>query len=149
MTVAVPVFRNRVSPVFDWCRTLVVLDINDGRVVRRETVSCEAAQPEQLAGRLASHGVDVLVCGGISRQLCGLIEAQRIRVIPWVSGELDEVISAIIGGKLHHPRFALPGCGMQRRRGRDGGGVNSGRTRKGKRWHHAKSSMKHTLGDID
>lgn len=149
MTVAVPVFRNRVSPVFDWCRSLVVLDISDGRVVRRETVGCEAARPEHLAGRLASHGVDVLVCGGISRQLCGLIETQRIRVIPWVSGELDEVISAIIGDRLQHRRFALPGCGMQRWRGRDGGGSNSGKARKGKRWHHAKSSTKHSLCDID
>jgi len=51
-----------------------------------------------------------------------LIEANHIRVIPGVSGDIDDVLAALIAEELPHPRFMMPGCGAHLRQHRLRGG---------------------------
>ncbi len=73
--------------------------------------------------RLAELDVGTLVCGAISRPLHEMVAAHGIEVIPFVAGDLSEVIQAWLGDKLEHDTFAMPGCcgrGRDRRRGMRG-----------------------------
>jgi len=99
MRVAIPVFNGRISPVFDWTNTLVVIDFDRHRELRRETMSISGIPPLARPGHLQQLRVDVLVCGGISRQLCQLVEHQCISVFPWLSGELDAVLEQVVAGE--------------------------------------------------
>lgn len=116
MRVAVPVWQRRVSPVFDTAARLLVFDV-DGKT--------EVCRTEQFIGglslparthRLAELGVDVLLCGAISRELASMVAASGVRVVPWVSGNVDEVMNCYISGKPLDSRFQMPGCGRCRRR---------------------------------
>ena len=60
--------------------------------------------------RLREMGVRTLLCGGISTDLAREIEAGGVEVIPWVSGEVNEVLDAYLGGRLPDPRLTMPGC---------------------------------------
>lgn len=62
-------------------------------------------------------GVAVLICGGISRPLRQMIEACGIRVYPWMAGPVDEVLEAYRQGRLHEPRWMMPGCSDAERTG--------------------------------
>ena len=67
--------------------------------------------------------IPALVCGAISRPQEALILAHGLTVVPFVSGELREVVAAWRTGRLASDTFAMPGCGRgQGRRFRGGRG---------------------------
>jgi len=119
MKIIIPVYRNRVSPVFDWCGNLLLFDIQSRREVRRREVAAAGTDPGKQARRLVELGTDLVVCGGISELLLGLVEASNIRVISGVSGNIDDVLAAMRTKELSHPRFMMPG--YTRRHGLRGG----------------------------
>jgi len=65
---------------------------------------------------LRELGVEVLVCGAISRDLEERILAAGIEVVAEIRGPVGEVIRAFAEGGLTHPEFAMPGCHIRRRR---------------------------------
>jgi predicted Fe-Mo cluster-binding NifX family protein len=107
--------QNRIAPVFDVVRQIHVVEAEAGRPVSEAKELLEDDLPVQKALRLAELGVGTLVCGAISRTLHEMVAANGIRVIPFVAGELREVIQAWLAGGLDRYAFAMPGC---RRRGR-------------------------------
>ncbi len=119
MKAAFPVQMGRISPVFDSCTRLLLVEEGEGREAGREEVSLEGVPRLARASRLKELGVDVLVCGGISPWVASQVEALGIGLLPWVAGPVDMVVEAFFGGRLPDPALTLPGCGgMCRRRGR-------------------------------
>jgi len=122
MTVALPVWDGRVSPVFDTAVVVRVVSVCDGREVGRKDVSLSTPLIAARAAYLASLGVNVLICGAVSVPQALLIRAMGIWLIPWIGGDAEEVLKAYLGGTLDARKFALPGCARQRRRHRGGFG---------------------------
>jgi uncharacterized metal-binding protein len=60
----------------------------------------------ELAEVLADNRIDVLICGGISREERDFIEARRMEIIDNVVGSIDELLAAIQKGDLR-PGFGL------------------------------------------
>ena len=111
MRIAIPEFHGRVSPVFDWSRRIVLIDL-DGRVeIARERRTMVNASPETRIGRLTEASVDVLICGGITEEALAAAERVGLAVESWVAGEVDLVVEAFLNGKLRSSAFfAMPGC---------------------------------------
>jgi predicted Fe-Mo cluster-binding NifX family protein len=116
MKVAIPVFRSRISPVFDWCNRILLVGIGFGKEEAREEIEVGSLDMLERAEGLLRAGTDVLVCSAIGGFLSQLIESKGIRVIPWVAGEIEDVIRALKSDGLPHDRFLMPGC-RQRKRG--------------------------------
>ena len=114
MTVAFAVWQNRISPVFDTAGTLLVAEIEGGQVPSRRQEPLGGAVPGARVARLKALGVQVLVCGAISRPLAAMVAAAGIRLVPFVAGEVEEVVAAFAAGSLPAPAFAMPGCGGRR-----------------------------------
>jgi predicted Fe-Mo cluster-binding NifX family protein len=129
MNIVIPVFKNRVSPVFDWCSNLLVVEIQSGREVGRSEVAAAITDPVRQADQVVNLGAGLVVCGGIGEILLGLIEAKNIHIIPGVSGDIDDVLAALSSGELPHPRFMMPGCGAHLGQHRLRGGFG-GKSRK-------------------
>lgn len=114
---------HRIAPVFDIARQIHVVAAESGRIAAEAEEVLADDLPLQKVIRLAELSVDTLVCGAISRPLHAMVAAYGIRVIPFVAGELGEVIQAWLSGGLEGGDFAMPGCcgrGRGRRRGIDG-----------------------------
>jgi predicted Fe-Mo cluster-binding NifX family protein len=112
-----------VSPVFDVARNLLSVSIKDGHAQGREDVALQTADPFLRAQELRNLGVDVVVCGTISRPYETALSAKGIKVIGSVCGPLEEVLWAFLDGTLEDARFLMPGFGGLRRfRGRYGKG---------------------------
>ncbi len=119
MKIVIPVFQGRVSPVFDWTSTVLAVETDeDGKVISRHEESMSAASHALRAEHLAKMGADVLLCGGISTPMHNMLQARDISVIPWVAGEVDEVLEAFFNGSVPSDRFAMPGCCGRRRKQR-------------------------------
>jgi len=129
MKIALPEWNGRISPVFDTAGQLIVVRIEDGAEVGRKSIPIMDERPGQRAMRLSETGVSTLICGAVSNGMVRAIEAIGIAVIPWVAGEIDEIVAAFLAGGLDSPAFRMPGCGggrMRRGRGCRGGGWGAG-----------------------
>jgi predicted Fe-Mo cluster-binding NifX family protein len=130
MRVGIPIWQERISPVFDTARRLLLVDLQGGQEqARGEVLLGGETWPEQ-ARCLREHGVEVLLCGAVSRPLCELLQAQGIRVVPFLRGEMEAVLAAYRSGRFAETRFRMPGCRGRcaRRRGRQRGGNSRGGT---------------------
>ena len=124
MKIALPVWEGRVSPVFDTARSLLLVDCDDSvEMGRSEETLAERLAPRRAA-KMMDLGVNVLICGAISRPLAWMLASYGIQVVPFVSGDAEEVLSTYLSGGLQDPniapRFLMPGCRQRRFRGRRG-----------------------------
>jgi predicted Fe-Mo cluster-binding NifX family protein len=120
MKAAFAYLDKRIAPVFDTARRIHVAEIEAGRIVAEREEALADDMPVRKALRLAELGVETLVCGAITRPLHAIVASYGIRVIPFVAGDLGEVIQAWLRGGLEVEDFAMPGC-RGRGRGRRGG----------------------------
>jgi predicted Fe-Mo cluster-binding NifX family protein len=113
--IAVPVFESRISPVLDACKRILLVDIDNGRVVDRQEISLENVPLVDRIDVLASRGVCKILCAGVSDLMCKYLVTRRITVISGIAGELDKIIRAYLCNRLDDACFVMPG--RKRRKG--------------------------------
>jgi len=113
MKTAFSTWNNRIAPVFDVARQVIIVESHEGRIVREAEETMPPDDPGVKARCLADFGVNTLVCGAISRSLHGLISSYGIMLVSFVSGDLREVVGAWLDGSIHDGLFAMPGCCSQ------------------------------------
>ena len=106
MRIAIPVWNDRVSPVFDVSRTIRIVDIADGAVSRE---AIHTLENEARASKLAKLGVDILICAAVSTPLEATLWVSGIEVIPDTCGTVEEIIEAFASGDTELTRFRSPG----------------------------------------
>ena len=126
MKIAIPVWQDSISGVFDFADKLSLAEIEGQTEKNRFEIQLPNEPIPQKVGRLKELDVDVLICGAISKPLAFLIIGAGIKIIPFVSGQIDEVLSAYASGQLKGSRFLMPGC---RRGARKGFGKSNHRCR--------------------
>jgi len=107
--VAIPIFHNRVSPVFDSCRHMLVIDIEQGAEVHRETVYLDEMSLTERCGIFAKLEIAIVICGGVSEIFANMLMGAHIRLVNGIAGDMDDVITAFLGEYLDKPQFYMPG----------------------------------------
>ncbi len=110
VTIAIPIWQNRVSPVLDAATRLLLVKRHRGREVGRKEIVLDPMPAADLATNLAGLGVDVLVCAAVSDPLLRALEARGVRVERHVCGNVEEVLRAFCGRQLWRSEFRMPGC---------------------------------------
>jgi len=125
---AIPTWQEQVSTTADFAREFLLVDVEQGREVARTELLIEEEAVAARARRLKANGVQVLLCGAISRPFAWFAAHKGIEVVPFVAGHVDHVVAAYLCGRLADPRYLLPGSppGL-RRRWRRGRGFRGGR----------------------
>jgi len=119
MKIAVPTWKDRVSPLMDAAGQMQIVDVRDNRAMDTVVTPTPHGSAAEMVSFLAERGVSVVICGAISRPLEALLQSRSIRVIPWVCGDASEVVLAFMSDRLSEARYAMPGCCRRRR----GGGI--------------------------
>jgi predicted Fe-Mo cluster-binding NifX family protein len=128
MKAALSIWEGRISPVFDVSRQALILTIENGVVTCRQSENIEAHTPAAKIERLLALGIGTLICGAISRPLHHELVARRVKVIPFIAGEIEAVTASFLAGRLPSATLSMPGCRRQQRRFRGGRGrENQGR----------------------
>ena len=111
MKIAIPVFEDRISPRFDFAPGLGLYDIEGERVIASREISCGGWGEGERLSRLKGFGVDTLICGGIPDYLQNMLTGSGIRVIPWVAGNVSDILSLFLRGQLNSGMVVCPGKG--------------------------------------
>lgn len=109
MKVVLTVWENRISPVADSARQLLVVDIENRTIRNRHTERLEVESVFYRARRLSDLGVEIFICGAISNFFASLLEGYGISLIPFICGEAEEVLYAYLEDSLPSPRFMVTG----------------------------------------
>ena len=119
MKVAIALFKDRISPRFDVCPEIWIIELRDGEVINQEKWPMASFNLQQRLDQLASKGVDKIICGGIDSFCMDHLGNNGIDVIHNVAGEAGEVLNLFIRGMLR-PGFYCNGkrgrgfCGWKR-----------------------------------
>jgi predicted Fe-Mo cluster-binding NifX family protein len=139
MKLAIPIRNERVSPVFDSASRLLVIELQGDEAVSRSEIPIREGGPGARSALLHELGVSTLICGAISNRTAMKVERLGIELLPWIVGDIDEVIEAYCRGTLDSEGFVMPGCRQTRRRttyhcqGRRGQGAGGRRRAGGRR----------------
>ena len=113
MKVALTVWENRISPLFDCARMLLIVDIVDRTETSRHFEPFHYESPFSRAAKLSDLGIEILICGAVSNLFTNVIETHGIKVIPFVAGAVDEVLDAYLTNGLCDSKLRMPGCGSK------------------------------------
>jgi predicted Fe-Mo cluster-binding NifX family protein len=118
MRLALPIWNDRLSPVFDTAACLLVIDLEGKHPMGSRRLDINESRPERRAALLVASRVQVLLCGAISRPLLDMLSSQGIKVTPFLTGRIEDIVRAFQCGELADPRFIMPGCCRGRGHGR-------------------------------
>ena len=110
MKIAVTVWGNRISPVFDASGNLLIAQIENSLVVNKTFKTINPDTPEHLASLLNHLGVCALICGAISKKAADIILQNKIQLISFVTGNTDRILESFALKKEIEKTFMMPGC---------------------------------------
>lgn len=110
VTVALPIWQNRISPLFDAATRILVVTLRRGVEVRRREVLLGSLRPDALARSVAELDVDVLLCAALSKPLLRDLQNRGVRVRAHLCGEIEAVLRAFCRHQLARAEFRMPGC---------------------------------------
>jgi predicted Fe-Mo cluster-binding NifX family protein len=112
MKIAMPIYRNYISNVFDFAHQLLLIDVVEAKENSRTSIELVGQSLYQRAVLLKKMQVDVLICGAISQELRSMILSFEIEVLPFVSGNIDDILAAYFLGELMVQNVKLPACSV-------------------------------------
>ncbi|MBN2381809.1 hypothetical protein JXQ70_02915 [bacterium] len=118
--IVMPVWGSRLSPVFDTAQQFIVVDREGDQIVERSFRNLTddiAASPWVLLQEVLSWQPHQIVCGAISGPLFHQFESYRIEVYAWLTGEVDQVLRAVLTDERALVAFLMPGCSWTDRPG--------------------------------
>lgn len=112
MKVALTVWGNRISPVFDSAQTLLVAEIINDKVVNKSFEPFDSNSSD-LPENLNKMDVSVLICGAISERPASIIASSEIKLIPFVTGTPGQILDLYLSNKPASVSHFMPGYRRQ------------------------------------
>jgi predicted Fe-Mo cluster-binding NifX family protein len=109
--VAVPLFKDRVSPHFGASSKMLLVTIEGGVIQSEATWDVGGESPMEIARRLASMGIQYILCGGIQRTYKDWLLRNGITVMENQRGIAMGVIKKLLNefeSDGHDPKKASP-----------------------------------------
>ena len=100
MKIAVTYENGMIFQHFGHTEQFKIYEVAENAVVRAEVVNTNGSGHGALAGFLAQHGVDTLICGDIGGGAQAALAEAGIKLYGGVSGEADAAVAALLVGNL-------------------------------------------------
>ena len=112
MRVAISTDGEFVSAHFGRCPSFTIVDIENGKVTKKEVVDNPGHQPGFIPQFLHERGVNCIVAGGMGMRATGFFNELGIQAIVGISGKIDEIIEKLQKGTLEGGEsLCKPGLG--------------------------------------
>ena len=112
MRVAISTDGDLVSAHFGRCPIFTIVDIENGKITRKEIVDNPGHEPGFIPQFLHQRGVNCIVAGGMGARATGFFDEFGIQPIVGISGKIDEVIEKLQKGTLEGSEsLCKPGAG--------------------------------------
>jgi len=111
MKIAIFLFGTRISPRFDCAPSflLITTDKQNNKIIEKNEISIKRKNYIEIIEQLKTAAVDVVICGGISKDMVEMLKGNDTEVIAWVSGDAQKALRFFIQGKLFPGTILCPG----------------------------------------
>jgi len=99
--IAIPVYENRISNRLDCSKTIILYNLYREKVESVETIILAQKNATAKLNMLLDLGIDVLICNGITDFYYNKLSKNNVQVIPWINGEVEDVMDRYLKGRLH------------------------------------------------
>lgn len=112
MRIAISTDGDYVSAHFGRCPLFTILDVDNGRLLRKEVIENPGHQPGYIPQFLHQKGVECIVAGGMGMRAQGFFAEAGIQTILGATGKIDDLIEEIKNGTLKGGEsLCKPGAG--------------------------------------
>ena len=109
MKIGIPIWEDKISPVLDTASRFLVVETDGKQEFSRYETYLEAQGVSRRCFRIQGLGVDILICGAVSRKFLDKLMASGIRIIQGISGNPKDVLHAYLHGNIYDIQFLMPG----------------------------------------
>ena len=113
MNIAVTIWGNRVSPVFDSAKNLMIVQVGDRQISERDYDQVDFSTMDQCLSVLKKHQVDVLICGAITDVQSETVRAASVRLFPFISGQAEAVLESFMQDQAQITQYLMPGARLE------------------------------------
>lgn len=100
MKLAISTDNGQVSEHFGRCPQFTIVDIEDGKVTKKETIENPGHETGFLPKFFHEMGVEIVIAGGAGARAQEFFSEYKIKLIIGVTGSVDEVIEKYAAGEL-------------------------------------------------
>jgi len=112
LKIAITAWGNRVSPVFDAARTLLIAKLENQTVTSKTYLAFHPDDIGELAALLNRHRVSTLICGAISTKPADNLGEKHIHLISFVSGNAMDILNNFASRNTIDQTYMMPGCSL-------------------------------------
>ena len=98
--IAISIFHDRIASRLDSAENLILVTTDDGKVKSRELVLLREEDPLRKIDIIFQLKPDVLICGGLTKMCDYKLSHSNIKVIPWVQGNAEYILSLCFRNKF-------------------------------------------------
>jgi len=112
MRIAISTDGDSVSAHFGRCPSFTIIDIEDGKITKKEVLENPGHQPGLIPRFPHQRGVECIVAGGMGMRAQGFFAEAGIQTILGASGKINDVIESLQKGTLESGEsLCKPGVG--------------------------------------
>ena len=100
MKVAVPRMGEIVAPCLGHCAMMSIFTIENDRIADQLDFPLSSEEPLDRIRLLRDQKVETLICGGMQDVFASMLSAHGIKVISWVSGNINDLLKMFLRGQL-------------------------------------------------
>lgn len=100
MRIAVAVTGKMIAGHFGHCDEFMFFDVENGSIVKEESVANPGHRPGFLPNFLADHGAEVIIAGGMGGGAVDIFNERNVEVIIGIQGEPKTAVESYMKGEL-------------------------------------------------
>jgi predicted Fe-Mo cluster-binding NifX family protein len=93
-------YKDRLASVCENADEYKLFEIRDDTIYPAGRLSLPSKDPMDRTSAILACGVTLLLCGAIGADTRSLLEGGGVRVVPWLTGAVDEVVAALAHDSL-------------------------------------------------
>jgi predicted Fe-Mo cluster-binding NifX family protein len=107
--IAITIWGNRISPVFDSARTLMIAQVENLKIINRRYEDFHLKNTDQIPSSLNDLQIDILICGAITDAQVKAVEKAGIQLVSFISGNIEKVLMSLLKKPHGMSEFLMPG----------------------------------------
>lgn len=100
MIIVIPYWKDRISPVFDMAKEIMLIHVENGHVVGRNKTLIVEKNTLARVNYIVQLGADVLICDAISSSLQRALSSTGVYVITNIHGQVEDAVMALLSNQL-------------------------------------------------
>ena len=110
MNICLAAYRDRIASLLETSNRLIMIRPPDYEMSQLQSIPISNSAHNEILQILRANSVSTLICGAISGCVWDFFKANNIEIVPWITGNIGDVVAALRSNSLLSSNLIMPGC---------------------------------------